>query len=207
MKNLFVISIVFLTLVVIGCETGPTGANPVSTANTGTKNNLSVRRGADVMVSGDSIKMITFNFEFDSLSASEIRFDLTDFSVFNNPEVTVRFNGGLPKSPGTFAWEPTIVKNLTDVTVTAGPFVQVDGTLYLPVSGNTVVTAVETNGSGVVTRMKGYFNGKLQAAIPKGFMGTFPPGYDITNPKLFGNVITVHSGWFDAKNHSRRGHN
>jgi hypothetical protein len=204
MKNQFILSVVILALISIGCETGPTGANPVSTAVTGTKNNKSVRRGADVMVSGDSIKIITFNFEFDSLLASELRFDLSEFSVFNAPEVTVRFKGGLPKSPGTFAWEPTIVSNLTDITVTAGPYIQVDGTFYFPVSGNTVVTAVETNGSGAVTRITGYFNGKLQAALPKGFLGTFPPGYDITKPTLFGNVITVHSGWFDAKNHTRR---
>lgn len=207
MKNLFVISIVFLTMVVVGCETGPTGASPVSQANTGIKNSNSVRRGADVMVSGDSIKIITLNFEFDSLGASDIRFDLSEFTVFNSPEVVIRFNGGLPKTTGTHAWEPTIVKNLTDVTVTGGVYMQIDGIFYFPVSGATVLTSIETDGSGNATRIQGYFNGIVQAAAPKGFMGAFPPGYDIANPTLFGNKVTVHSGWFDAKSHTRRGRN
>ncbi|NQW29371.1 MAG: hypothetical protein HQ472_02520 [Ignavibacteria bacterium] len=205
MKNIVLISLLATVLCCIGCETGPMGVNPVSMDSTAIKESKSLYRAADVMVSGDSIRIITFNYEFDQIFGSDLRFDFSEFSTFSSPKVIVRFKGGMAKTIGTYTWEPSVVKLLNDVSITSGVLLQIEGTNYFPVSGQTVITQVDVDPvSGSVTRARGYFNGVVQAAVPNGFMGTFPAGYDISKPTLFGNKLTVHSGWFDARNHSKR---
>jgi hypothetical protein len=147
----------------------------------------------------------------DTLKGAEAQFDAVTISAFSDPDIVIRFKGGVPSAPGEFTWEPTKFNNNvppTNADINTGVIIRMQGdpSGYFPVEGKTVVTEVRKNGDGTIAGLAGYFNGKLRRVWPIGFKPSsgqmYPPGYDPANPSLVGEHMTVHSCVFRNRSNS-----
>ncbi|MCO6466709.1 MAG: hypothetical protein J5I53_08845 [Bradyrhizobiaceae bacterium] len=202
-KNLALIAV--LAGIATSCHVGPSGPDPGQELRINyTEGALNIpqtyEKSADLIISGDSVKLTSAVFLHDTIRNSDLYFSSTPISAFSQPDIDIRFLGSLPTGPATFEWEPTKFNKNTPPSngdITTGVVVRYRGIEYYPVEGTTVITHVRKQDNGNIAGISGYFNGKLRAIWPAWFRSTVgapvPPGYDPANPSLVGENLTVHS--------------
>jgi len=199
-----------LAALLIGCEEGPSGPNPGQELSiiysAGILDGLVYNKSADLQMHGDMVRTTFLPLGYDTLKTNEAHFDLTPIQTFNDPEVRLIFKGSLPTAPGTYDWEETkISAGSMNVQVIAGPVVSYETVKYFPLKGKTVITNVTKDGNGNIVHIDGYFNGTLRSQWPDGansLPNPLPPDFDITNPTLVGENLTVSSCIFFSRSRS-----
>ncbi len=206
------VSIIIITATALvgisSCTKGPSGPDPGSELVIRyTVGNLNIpvalTKSAEMIFAGDSIRMTNVHMMADSIINAEARFDVTMISPFADPDLIVRFANGIPTTPGTYSFEPTKINwsSGPNVIVTQGVIIRQNGIVYYPVEGSIVLTEVRRNSNGTIAGIKGYCTGKVRAHWPAGFSSSpsnpTPPGYDMANPSLVGEHLTIHSCIFN----------
>ena len=201
--------VVLTILLLASCKEGPSGVNPGHeleiTYDAGLIDVKLIKR-AEVMVSGDSVVMQTLPMLSDTIVNGLILFDVPASGVgISSADMTIKFIT-LPLSPGTYAWKEAKATAQGSATVTDGFALQIEYGTFFGISGNTVITEVRKDGNGRITGYRGYLNGKLKSVWPKGFNsgfgGAVPPGFDISNPVMIGEELTLHSCPFNTRSNS-----
>lgn len=195
-----------------GCEDGPAGPHPDLELSTRIPRSGSDTAdtywtlGGKVIMSGDSVVMIGREFLDAAYAGNTISLSRHMDDGANRVSITIKFSTP-PTEPGEYPWKTAKVTAAGSATVTDGASVGImpssrGQTIFYAVSGKTVITKVHRTNDGLITGYEGYFNGKLRASWPNGFIPTieqmFPPGFDISNPTLVGRNLTIHSGRFNT---------
>lgn len=201
-----------LTVVILSaCQTGPAGPDPglelkVSYPSGSLNLPTTLLKSSDMVISGDSVRMTFKYYMYDTLKGAEAQFNDVRISPFDTPDIVVRFRAGIPSSPGTFDWEATTFNNNAapaNADIKQGVVVRYEGRTYFPTEGKTVVTEVFKHPNGNIAGIAGYFNGRLQAVWPSGFIPSpsklVPDGYNVASPSLVGEKLTVHSCAFSNR--------
>lgn len=200
---------VLSVLVLPSCKEGPSGVHPGQelevTYDAGLVDVKIVKR-AEVMVSGDSVVMQTLPMMSDTIVTGLILFDVPSSGVGAfSADMTIKFTA-LPTAPGTYAWKEAKATAQGGATVTEGFALQIEYGTFFGIEGNTVITEVRRDGNGRITGYRGHLNGKLKSVWPKGFNpgfgGAVPPGFDISNPTMIGEELTLHSCPFNTRSNS-----
>lgn len=208
----FVGIVLAISFVLTSCEDGPSGVHPTTELTT------VARRGApfnDTLIftytahgimSGDSIPMRPFQFDQSTLNGislsrmegsatetvpDEERQEDADYLMFELPSIAT--------GPTTFSeWEVGTIRiggNGPSASMTSGPMIRINMVEYFGVSGSIVITNVLKDTSRVYA-IEGYLSGTFKTIWPINFVsvgGSLPPGFDVANPTLVGNELTIHS--------------
>lgn len=201
-----------VSIVLTSCEDGPSGVHPTTELTTvarrGAPDNDTLVRTytAHGIMSGDSIPMRSFQFDQSTLngtglsrmtgSATETLPDereqrTADYIMFELPSIAT--------GPTTFStWEVGTIRiggTGPTASMTSGPMIRINMVEYFGVSGSIVITNVLKDDSRVYA-IEGYLSGTFKTIWPINFVsigGSLPPGFDVANPTLVGNDLTVHS--------------
>ncbi len=200
---------VLSVLLLASCKEGPSGINPgheLEVTYDAGLIDVKITKRAEVMVSGDSVVMQTLPMMSDTIISGLILFDVPASGVgINSADMTIKF-ATLPTSTGTFAWKEAKATAQGSATITDGFALQIEYGTFFGIEGNTVITEVRKDGNGRITGYRGYLNGRLKSVWPKGFNagfgGAVPPGFDIGNPSMIGEELTVHSCPFNTRSSS-----
>ncbi|GMV53051.1 MAG: hypothetical protein D8M52_03930 [Chlorobi bacterium] len=215
-SNLYlIVALTGLLLFTGGCATGPNGPDPGQELDVKyTVGSLGIPelldKSADAIWSGDVIRMTNVAFMADSLVNNEARFDESVISPYDDPDVIIRFKDGIPTKPGTYQWEATTINYVNaffNMGVTQGAIIRQNGQQYFPVEGTTVLTEVRLNDDGTIQGISGYCTGKVRTLWPMAFKPSVsepvPSGFDLNNPTLAGDYLTIHSCIFNSRVISR----
>ena len=192
-----------LCLLLVSCEEGPSGPNPAQEMSIlyddGIVKGLEYKKTADMQIHGDSVRPTFIVLQSNNFGPAYIDFFAKQQpDNFDVPELRLNFKSTLPQAPGTYPWEQATITAASgySVRVVSGAVIVVDNVRYYPVSGSTIVTRVDKDGSGNVVHIEGWFNGKLRAQWPGGnasLPNPIPPDFDPANPTLIGPNLTVSS--------------
>ncbi|RPI68402.1 MAG: hypothetical protein EHM43_05010 [Ignavibacteriae bacterium] len=213
--NLFV-GIAIAAMLLVSCEEGPTSADPGQEMDilydSGILEGLKFTKSADLIYSGDGLRITAIPCLSDTLTSSGSHFYAQQKASFNQePVFTIKFKGGVPTATGSYTWDEADVSLggfAFTATFTSGVEVNNpdNGVTYYPVSGTTVITRLDKDGNGNITGIGGYFNGKLRSIWPANFTPSgsqpFPPGFDPQSPSLAGDNLTAQSGVFYSRSPS-----
>ncbi|MDZ4745841.1 MAG: hypothetical protein SGJ05_07540 [bacterium] len=210
MKTIPLVAAALIVLAFVpSCKEGPTGAHPghelVVKYNDGILKDLTTIKSAEVMVSGDSIVMQTLPLRSDTIVQGKMLFEVLESGVgISSAELIVNF-ATMPSTPGSYAFTAAKATAQGSATVATGVILNIENGTFYATEGTIVITEARVE-NGLVKGYSGYINGKLKSVWPKGFNpgigGLVPPGFDISNPSLIGEELTLHSCPFKTRSNS-----
>lgn len=208
MKLLSILSVVALAFLLVSCEDGPSGPQPSQELSTlydlPPLTGIKVEVSARMIVHGPVVLMSSVSMANDGVSGADIYLSTSPINFNTTPTLRLHFTK-LPTAPGTYAFSASTVVIGTQGPIAQsdqGAFASVQGNLYAPISGSITITEVRKD-ANFIYGYSGYANGQLQAMWPRDFRQTpsqpYPPGFDIANPTLVGEVLTLHSAAFNTR--------
>jgi hypothetical protein len=200
MKTTFIALFALVAMVVLpSCKDGGTGPHPGLELSILDEKGYLYALCGNAFLTGDSVKSIQMPFDTMIVRNGSVRLSiLFEDLVYNRLEqfknvalanTTIEFTEPTTKAEGTYAWAP----GATPLSKGTGATVNINGSSYTPVSGQTVISKVYKDNNGTVIGYKGYMNGVCSTL-------SVVPG----TTTIVTKTLVVQSCIFDMKNASQQ---